>query len=158
MLQMIHSEHDVHLARVSGTSHPFTAEAHASDGQSAEQPHIDTFHRHANVQGVFWTKKNGFTPGDVVKSILHIELRRWAHMLVIAPLSANTMAKITGGFSDNLLTSVVRAWDTNGELDATGQNSPDTNEKKAFSVKEEDYCGPSDEHCYVETSNYEEPD
>ena len=37
-------------------------------------------------------------------------------MLVIAPLSANTLAKITGGFSDNLLTSVVRAWDTTGEL------------------------------------------
>ena len=38
-------------------------------------------------------------------------------MLVIAPLSANTLAKITGGFSDNLLTSVVRAWDTTGELE-----------------------------------------
>jgi len=49
-------------------------------------------------------------------AILHIELRRWAHILVIAPLSANTLAKITGGFSDNLLTSVVRAWDTTGQL------------------------------------------
>lgn len=39
---------------------------------------------------------------------------------MVAPLSANTMAKITGGFSDNLLTSVVRAWDTSGEL----ENSP----------------------------------
>ncbi len=37
-------------------------------------------------------------------------------MLVIAPLSANTLAKIVGGFSDNLLTSVVRAWDTTGLL------------------------------------------
>lgn len=35
---------------------------------------------------------------------------------MIAPLSANTLAKITGGFSDNLLTSVVRAWDTMGVL------------------------------------------
>ena len=38
--------------------------------------------------------------------------------MVIAPLSANTLAKITGGFSDNLLTSVVRAWDTTGEIEA----------------------------------------
>ncbi|KAK6499286.1 hypothetical protein TWF506_003913 [Arthrobotrys conoides] len=45
--------------------------------------------------------------------ILHIELRRWADILLIAPLSANSLAKIVGGFSDNLLLSVIRAWDTN---------------------------------------------
>lgn len=43
--------------------------------------------------------------------MIHIELRRWADMLVIAPLSANTLAKIAGGLCDNLLTCVVRAWD-----------------------------------------------
>lgn len=44
-------------------------------------------------------------------SVLHIELRRWADIMVIAPLSANTLAKIAGGLCDNLLTSIVRAWD-----------------------------------------------
>ncbi|KAJ6260356.1 hypothetical protein Dda_4582 [Drechslerella dactyloides] len=44
--------------------------------------------------------------------ILHIELRRWADILLVAPLSANSLAKIVNGFSDNLLLSVVRAWDT----------------------------------------------
>lgn len=43
--------------------------------------------------------------------IMHIELREWADCLVIAPLTANTLAKIVHGFCDNLLTSVVRAWD-----------------------------------------------
>lgn len=43
--------------------------------------------------------------------IPHIELRKWADVLVIAPLSANTLAKLSGGLCDNLLTSVVRAWD-----------------------------------------------
>lgn len=43
--------------------------------------------------------------------VLHIELRRWADLLVIAPLDANTMAKMTTGMCDNLLTCVVRAWD-----------------------------------------------
>ncbi|BFI17118.1 phosphopantothenoylcysteine decarboxylase [Marchantia polymorpha subsp. ruderalis] len=43
--------------------------------------------------------------------VLHIELRRWADALVIAPISANTLAKVAGGLCDNLLTCVVRAWD-----------------------------------------------
>lgn len=43
--------------------------------------------------------------------ILHIELRNWADIMVIAPLSANTLAKMAAGITDNLLTSVVRAWD-----------------------------------------------
>lgn len=43
--------------------------------------------------------------------ILHIELRRWAGCLIVAPLDANTLAKMANGICDNLLTSVVRAWD-----------------------------------------------
>lgn len=43
--------------------------------------------------------------------ILHIELRKWADILLIAPISANTLAKIANGIADNLITSVVRAWD-----------------------------------------------
>ncbi|KAI8319987.1 flavoprotein [Martensiomyces pterosporus] len=44
-------------------------------------------------------------------SVLHIELRKWADICVIAPLDANTMAKVANGFCDNLLTCVLRAWD-----------------------------------------------
>ena len=40
--------------------------------------------------------------------VMHIELRRWADCLVIAPLSANTLAKVAQGLCDNLLTCVVR--------------------------------------------------
>jgi phosphopantothenoylcysteine synthetase/decarboxylase len=43
--------------------------------------------------------------------ILHIQLRDWADCLLIAPCSANTLAKISNGICDNLLTSIVRAWD-----------------------------------------------
>ncbi|KAK3296850.1 flavoprotein [Chaetomium fimeti] len=46
-----------------------------------------------------------------------IRLRRWADMLVVAPLSANTLAKVVHGMSDNLLTSVIRAWDTDSSID-----------------------------------------
>lgn len=44
--------------------------------------------------------------------VVHIELRRWADIFVIAPLSANTLGKIALGLCDNLLTNVVRAWNT----------------------------------------------
>jgi phosphopantothenoylcysteine decarboxylase/phosphopantothenate--cysteine ligase len=33
----------------------------------------------------------------------HVELGRWADVMVIAPLSCNTLAKMAGGFCDNLL-------------------------------------------------------
>ncbi|HHM01758.1 MAG TPA: phosphopantothenoylcysteine decarboxylase [Caldithrix abyssi] len=41
--------------------------------------------------------------------VLHIELARWCDVFLIAPLSANTLAKLAGGICDNLLTSAVRA-------------------------------------------------
>jgi phosphopantothenoylcysteine decarboxylase len=43
--------------------------------------------------------------------VLHIELRRWADLLLIAPLDANTLAKLAHGLCDNCLTCVWRAWD-----------------------------------------------
>ncbi|GAB4839361.1 Phosphopantothenoylcysteine decarboxylase [Ancistrocladus abbreviatus] len=49
-------------------------------------------------------------------NVLHIELRKWADIMVVAPLSANTLGKIAGGLCDNLLTCVVRAWDYNKPL------------------------------------------
>lgn len=43
----------------------------------------------------------------------HVKLRDWADVLVIAPLSANTLAKMANGICDNFLTCVVRAWNLN---------------------------------------------
>ena len=43
--------------------------------------------------------------------VTHIELRKWADALVVAPLSANTLAKMANGLCDTLLTCVWRAWD-----------------------------------------------
>lgn len=50
----------------------------------------------------------GYNRGDPVK---HIELRRWADLLVVAPLDANTLAKFALGLADNCLTCVWRARD-----------------------------------------------
>jgi phosphopantothenoylcysteine decarboxylase/phosphopantothenate--cysteine ligase len=40
---------------------------------------------------------------------LHIELGEWADLFLIAPLTANTLAKLVHGFADNLLTNTVLA-------------------------------------------------
>ncbi len=49
-----------------------------------------------------WTKES---------RVKHIDLRTWADAILIAPLGANTLGKIANGLCDNLLTSIVRAWD-----------------------------------------------
>ncbi len=43
--------------------------------------------------------------------VLHIALRNWADLLIIAPLDANTLAKLALGISDNCLSCIFRAWD-----------------------------------------------
>ncbi|XP_027989240.2 phosphopantothenoylcysteine decarboxylase isoform X3 [Eptesicus fuscus] len=43
--------------------------------------------------------------------VLHIDLRRWADLMLVAPLDANTLGKVASGICDNLLTCVIRAWD-----------------------------------------------
>ncbi|MCX6744925.1 MAG: class II aldolase/adducin family protein [Candidatus Parcubacteria bacterium] len=48
---------------------------------------------------------------DQDAAITHIALREWADLMLIAPLTANTLGKMANGLCDNLLTSIVRAWD-----------------------------------------------
>ena len=47
--------------------------------------------------------------------VLHVELRKVSAVLLVAPLSANTMGKFANGLADNLLTNVFRAWDIKTE-------------------------------------------
>jgi phosphopantothenoylcysteine decarboxylase len=86
-------------------------------GQSAEQPSLADLEALPNVDGIYFDEDEWREPWVRGNKILHIELRRWADIMVIAPLSANELAKITQGWSDNLLLSVVRAWDTTGLID-----------------------------------------
>lgn len=43
-------------------------------------------------------------------TVLHIDLMKRADVLVIAPLTANTLAKLANGLADNLVTCIARAW------------------------------------------------
>eukprot|EP00804_Cyclotella_cryptica_P016414 CCRYP_004654-RA/>CCRYP_004654-RA protein AED:0.02 eAED:0.02 QI:129/1/1/1/1/1/2/856/324 len=56
--------------------------------------------------------------------IFHIQLRSWADALVIAPLSAHTLAKIANGMCDDLLTCTVRAWDFGQREGQNGGGKP----------------------------------
>lgn len=57
--------------------------------------------RPAYVDSNFWQPTHGRP--------LHIQLGEWAEVFVVAPVTANTLAKLTLGMSDNLLTSTVLA-------------------------------------------------
>ncbi|RYP67104.1 hypothetical protein DL771_007429 [Monosporascus sp. 5C6A] len=92
--------------------------ASGSVATSAEQPTLESLATLPNVDGVYGDTDEWREPWKRGNAILHIELRRWADILVIAPLSANTLAKIVNGMADSILTSVVRAWDAHGELDS----------------------------------------
>ncbi|KAH7308055.1 flavoprotein [Stachybotrys elegans] len=91
---------------------------HFLGGQAAEQPHAASLLQIPGVDAVYDDSAEwGPEPWRRGSEILHIALRRWADLLVIAPLSANTLAKLANGFSDSLVTSVCRAWDTDGQVD-----------------------------------------
>ncbi len=63
---------------------------------------LATLARHpAYTDANFWSADQGRP--------LHIALGEWAQVLVIAPLSANTLAKLAWGMADNLLTNTVLA-------------------------------------------------
>ncbi|KAJ3255118.1 hypothetical protein HDU77_003801 [Chytriomyces hyalinus] len=50
-----------------------------------------------------WSKKTD--------PVLHVDLRNWADLMLVAPLDANTLGKLANGLCDNLLTCILRAWD-----------------------------------------------
>ena len=81
-------------------------------GQSREQPTVASLASLANVDSVHQDEDEWSQPWVRDSKILHIELRRWAHLLAVVPMSANLLAKITNGLCDSLLTNVIRAWDT----------------------------------------------
>ena len=63
---------------------------------------ITTLSRHpAYTDEIFWQ--------PIHTRPVHIELGEWAEVFVIAPLTANTLAKLAHGYSDNLLTNTVLA-------------------------------------------------
>jgi phosphopantothenoylcysteine decarboxylase len=94
------------------------------NGQSAEQPAAKSLLEIPNLEAIYTDEDEWAMPWTRGAHILHIELRRWADVMIIAPLSANSMAKMVAGMADSLLLSVVRAWDTTAMLDVSRPNLP----------------------------------
>ena len=69
------------------------------------------FFKPHEVDAEVLTDENEWTTWEKIGDpVLHIDLCKWADLMVIAPLDANTLAKVANGICDNLLTCVVRAW------------------------------------------------
>lgn len=60
-----------------------------------------------------WREEDSIADTNNDMMLFH-ELRRWADILLIAPLSANSLAKLANGICNNLLTSVFRDWTISG--------------------------------------------
>jgi phosphopantothenoylcysteine decarboxylase / phosphopantothenate---cysteine ligase len=58
---------------------------------------------------VFFDHSDDTSPPDDDSGMKHIELARWADAIIIAPASANTIAKLAQGRADNLLTTLCLA-------------------------------------------------
>ncbi|KAI5966887.1 uncharacterized protein KGF55_000296 [Candida pseudojiufengensis] len=84
-------------------------EVYSTTTSSTEQPTQNSINQSTQQQSQLLTiNKKPKNPYD--KLILHNELRKWADIMLVAPLSANTLAKISNGIADNLLTSIIRSW------------------------------------------------
>lgn len=45
-----------------------------------------------------------------VNGVLHINLAKWADILLVAPATSNTIGKFVNGITDNLVLSIMRAY------------------------------------------------
>ena len=103
-------------------------------GQSEEQPSLSSIVEKYAIDGLHEDHDEWAKPWVRGDSILHIELRRWAHVMVVAPLSANSLAAMVNGSSHGLVLSVLRAWDTEGWIDGPIKLQDGSEKKKAIFV------------------------
>lgn len=80
--------------------------AAAYEAENDGKSDVKYFDRGPRLQ--FWKDEDEWSTWKTVGDpILHIELRRWADIVLIAPCSANTLAKIHAGLCDDLLVNII---------------------------------------------------
>ena len=55
-----------------------------------------------------WTRHDSDRIGLIGLAAVAPQLRKWADLMLVAPLSANTLAKLANGLCDNLVVRTVR--------------------------------------------------
>lgn len=83
--------------------------------QAAEHLLGDSLSRFGALGVHVWYHNDGFKlyasqKAGLGPAILCYDLLKWADVLLVAPLSANTLAKLVSGLADGLLTDVLHAW------------------------------------------------
>lgn len=58
---------------------------------------------------------------EILQGVAHLRpntvlLSRWADLLVVAPIKADTIAKMLHGFSDSILMEILRSWDVSKKI------------------------------------------
>lgn len=101
-----------------------------------EVPPVIEKRRHHYTDADEWGDANGNDTGSsstvwtkLSDPVLHIELRKWADVFVIAPASANVLAKVANGLCDDLVTCVARAWPMTASLPNNNDDNDDNNDQ-----------------------------
>ena len=105
---LINADHDVRVMATASALRFFDPERLPARALHAEAPHTTAPHTDDDEWSFPRSPDGRWSRGD---RVLHIELRQWAELLLLAPLDAHTLGKIAVGLSDNLLTCVFRAWE-----------------------------------------------
>jgi phosphopantothenoylcysteine decarboxylase len=108
--------HSVKIVATSAATYFFDPASVGRPTKAPEEPgtHSDPLERDRSLVILDTDEWPGRASGSRYErgdSVLHIELRKWADVFVLAPLDANTLAKLAVGLCDNCLTCVWRAWD-----------------------------------------------
>jgi len=114
--RLIPTKHSTHFFDLSAVKlHPLlqgVVSFHSHPDAVNSDSHLEhAVNSHPRLRGVFMDEDEWTSWQSRGDPVLHIELRKWADALLIAPLGTNTLAKLATGICDNLLTCVVRAWD-----------------------------------------------
>ena len=74
--------------------------------------HWDEFNKLGGMNKFFINEEVEWKTWNKMKDkVLHIELQKWADIIVVLPASADLVAKLSAGIADNFVLSILRAWD-----------------------------------------------
>ena len=103
-----------HLSRdrqAVGLSFPFQCRYNSEAYASFEKLHVPIVRDSDEWDHYHSVKKDPVVHVEVGElARAHLQMRKEGDLLAIIPLTANTLAKMTTGICDNLLTSTYRAW------------------------------------------------